>query len=503
MTKHLTHQQSPDDVPHAYDRQRESEPESGVPPKGATRRSPLVRVISESVTLVDLAAIVISAVVAEFLYAGLVLQETIDIQRTLGLSFIAGIITLGIFAYLHLYRSESVLRPRYATLQKAIVGWFLAIISLIVMAFLTKTSEEFSRGWVLLWAISTPAAILLGRVVVRHLAMWLIGQAGLARHVAIVGAGPVADRLSLHLCNRNPELVLVGIFDDRSPDRDNGTGTLAPIGTTQDLVNRGQREPLDEIIITVPMSARTRLDQLIETLAVLPIDIRMCPGMPLIEGTAPSVSYLDDMPLISALKRPIGEWAWVAKTTFDRIVATLLLVTASPLMLLIAIAIRLESKGPALFKQRRNGFNHEIITMLKFRSMVVMEDSNTVKQARRNDARITRLGAILRRTSLDELPQLINVIRGDMSLVGPRPHALTHNRHYATIIGHYANRHRVKPGMTGLAQVNGLRGETDTPEKMEARIKYDLYYIENWSLWLDIKILLRTMIVLPFQTSAY
>lgn len=503
MTEHMITPEPDDNVPDPESGQAADTPQPLNAPKSAVRRGSLVRVISESAALIDVAAIMLTAFTAELLYSGIVVQAPIDFQRTFGLSIIASIATVGIFAYLRLYRSDAVLRPRYAGLQKTVAGWIVVIIGLIVMAFLTKTSEEFSRGWVLLWAIATPAVILSGRFVIRQLATWMIGQGRLARHVAIVGAGPVADRLALHLRNRNPELVLVGVFDDRSTGRDPGEGTLAPIGTTQDLVTRGQRDPLDEIIITVPMNARARLDRLIDTLAVLPVDIRVCPGMPVIEGTVPRVSYLDDMPLISALKRPIGEWSWMAKAAFDRVAASLLLVLIAPLMALIALAVRLESKGPALFRQRRHGFNHEIITVLKFRSMTVMEDGGAVKQASKNDARITRLGAILRRTSLDELPQLINVIRGDMSLVGPRPHALTHNDHYAKIIGHYANRHRVKPGITGLAQVNGLRGETDTPDKMAARIKYDLYYIDNWSIWLDIKILIRTAIVVPFQKSAY
>ncbi|GAB5504372.1 undecaprenyl-phosphate glucose phosphotransferase [Pyruvatibacter sp.] len=472
-------------------------------PRSAVRRGSFVRVISESAALIDVAAIMLTAFTTELLYSGLVVQAPIDFQRTFGLSIIAGLATVGIFAYLRLYRSDNVLRPRYASLQKTVAGWIVVIIGLIVTAFLTKTSEDFSRGWVLLWAIATPAVILSGRFVVRQLATWMIGQGRLARHVAIVGAGPIADRLALHLRHRNPELILVGVFDDRSTSRDPGEGTLAPIGTTEDLVAHGQRDPLDEIIITVPMNARARLDRLIDTLAVLPVDIRVCPGMPVIEGSVPQVSYLNDMPLISALKRPIGEWSWMAKAAFDRVAASLLLILVAPLMVLVAIAVRLESRGPALFRQRRHGFNHEVISVLKFRSMSVMEDGDVVKQASKNDARITRLGAMLRRTSLDELPQLLNVIRGDMSLVGPRPHALTHNNHYAKIIGHYANRHRVKPGITGLAQVNGMRGETDTPDKMAARIKYDLYYIDNWSVWLDIKILVRTATVVLFQEAAH
>ncbi len=464
----------------------------------------MVRVVSESAALFDAAAILITAALAETIYSGFAIDVPIDYERALGIGLIAAVSAVCAFAYLNLYRSENVLRPRPATFQKIIAGWAGVLITLIVVAFLTKTSAEFSRGWSIVWGLWAPAAIIAGRFAIRSLARRIIGWGNLAHHIAIVGAGPIADRLAMNLKRRSPELVLVGVFDDRHRSRsEDDEALILPIGNTKDLIALGRNTSLDEIIVTVPLGARARLSGLIDELAVLPVDIRICPGLPVIEGTTPSVSYLDDMPLISALKRPIGEWAWMAKNVFDRIGAFLILVMIAPLMLLIGLAVRLESKGPALFRQRRNGFNQEVITVLKFRSMSVMEDGDTITQAGRNDHRVTRLGRFLRRTSLDELPQLLNVLRGDMSLVGPRPHALAHNTHYATIIGHYTNRHRVKPGITGLAQVNGLRGETDTPEKMAARIKYDLYYIDNWSLWLDIKILLRTIIVLPFQKSAY
>jgi putative colanic acid biosynthesis UDP-glucose lipid carrier transferase len=190
--------------------------------------------------------------------------------------------------------------------------------------------------------------------------------------------------------------------------------------------------------------------------------------------------------------RPLEGWGTIVKVLEDRIIGSLALVVLMPVLFLIALAIKIESRGPILFKQRRHGFNHNVFTVYKFRTMNVVEDGPNVVQAMRNDPRITRVGRFLRKTSLDELPQLFNVLKGDMSLVGPRPHALAHNEYYSSVLASYAIRHKVKPGMTGWAQINGFRGETDTPEKMRQRLEHDLYYIENWSLWLDLKILFAT-----------
>ena len=477
-----------------------SEPPRQPAPHGM-RRGSMVRVVSESAALFDALAITATSLAAEYFYNGWVLAGHPDAERALGAGAIAAIATILIYGRMLLYRSDSVLRPRVACLRKMITGWAFVVVGLIVATFLTKTSADYSRGWAMTWAVATPAVIVLGRFSLSFGARKIIGWGHLARHVAIVGQGPVADRIAAHLKKRSPEIVLIGLYDDRLTARSDGD--LAPMGTLDDLVAKGQRAQLDEIIVTVPMNARDRLKSIVNRLAILPVDIRIAPGLPIIHGAEPEMSALDDLVLISALKRPISEWQWMVKSVFDRGLSFLLLLLFAPVLLLIGMAVRLDSKGPALFRQRRHGFNHEIITVLKFRTMSVMEDGATVTQAGKRDTRITRLGAILRRTSLDELPQLLNVLRGDMSLVGPRPHALAHNAHYSELIERYANRHRVKPGITGLAQVRGFRGETETPEKMKARIRCDLEYIDSWSLWLDIKILVQTVFVVFFQKAAY
>jgi len=247
-------------------------------------------------------------------------------------------------------------------------------------------------------------------------------------------------------------------------------------------------------VVIALSSARQQLTaRLMEQLSVLPVDVWLCPaelGMPIIATTR-----LGALSLLQVQPKPIRDWGYVVKLLFDYVAATVSIVLFAPLMLCIAIAIKLDSPGPVFFRQRRHGFNHRVIGVYKFRSMTVTENGERVDQACKNDPRVTRVGKFLRRTSLDELPQLFNVLRGEMSLVGPRPHAVAHNQHYRDRLDRYASRHRVKPGMTGWAQINGLRGPTEDPEKMRLRVHMDLHYIENWSLWLDLKIIAATPFV--------
>jgi Undecaprenyl-phosphate glucose phosphotransferase len=235
------------------------------------------------------------------------------------------------------------------------------------------------------------------------------------------------------------------------------------------------------------------LQDLIKKLKVLPNDVKLCPEY--VGSTMPvrGVLPVAGIPMLSVLERPLSGWSLVLKNLEDRLVGAVLVALLSPLIGIIALAIKLDSPGPVFFRQRRYGFNNNAIVVWKFRTMLHRpDDESVVPQATRNDPRVTRVGRFLRRSSLDELPQVFNVLRGEMSLVGPRPHAVAHNEQYAKIIDDYLSRHRVKPGITGWAQVNGLRGETDTPEKMRLRVQHDLYYIDNWSFWFDLKILALT-----------
>ena len=293
---------------------------------------------------------------------------------------------------------------------------------------------------------------------------------------------------------------MIGIFDD-APEK--SEIALPVAGGLSDLIAFGQHNQFDEIIIALPMTDQSRVPNLVEQLSLLPVDIRFCPSATELRRPPKALLSYEGLTILELESRPFAGWGPIVKVLEDRIIGAIAVFCLLPVFLIIAAAIRLDSRGPVLFKQRRHGFNHNVFTVYKFRTMNVADDGPNVVQAKRNDPRVTRVGRFLRKTSLDELPQLFNVLKGDMSLVGPRPHALSHNEYYSSLLGRYANRHKVKPGITGWAQIHGFRGETDTPEKMRLRVEHDLYYIENWSLWLDLKILVATPFVGFVNRNAY
>jgi Undecaprenyl-phosphate glucose phosphotransferase len=276
-----------------------------------------------------------------------------------------------------------------------------------------------------------------------------------------------------------------------------------------DLVEFARRTRVDLVIFSLPIMAEGRILQMLKKLWVLPVDIRLSAHSNKLRFRPRSYSYLGNVPVLDVVDRPITDWDVVMKYLFDKIVGGLALICAAPLMLLVAIAIKLDSRGPVFFKQRRHGFNNELVEVYKFRSLRAdMTDHSVQKSVTKDDPRVTRVGRFIRKTSIDELPQLINVVfKGNLSLVGPRPHALqakAADRLYDEVVDGYFARHRVKPGITGWAQINGWRGETDTQEKIQHRVEHDLYYIENWSVLFDLYIVLMTPIrMLARRENAY
>jgi len=256
-------------------------------------------------------------------------------------------------------------------------------------------------------------------------------------------------------------------------------------------------------MIALPPAHGSLANCILQEIQRVPADIHIVPDLGGLHYSGIRVGHMGEATYLTMMSKPITGWGAFFKKAEDYLIAVIGLILAAPAMALIAGAIKLDTPGPVFFRQRRHGYNHEVIEVLKFRSMKCMDDGDRVVQATRSDRRITRVGRILRRTSLDELPQLINVLKGEMSIVGPRPHALAHNSYYGDLVENYANRHRVKPGITGWAQVHGFRGETENPEKMAQRVSYDLEYIDNWSLWLDIKIIIMTPLFGLFRKSAY
>ncbi|MCX8501057.1 MAG: exopolysaccharide biosynthesis polyprenyl glycosylphosphotransferase, partial [Alphaproteobacteria bacterium] len=304
-------------------------------------------------------------------------------------------------------------------------------------------------------------------------------------------------RKSLH------HLKIIGGFDDQI--RAKGEVEECPYrGSGDDLMRVARSERIDEIILAVNEATPAEINSLLAKLSQLPINTKICAFNLTLELPVRGYTALAGLPLLHVFERPLSGWGSTIKTVEDKILGGLILVLVAPLLLLIGLLVKLDSQGPVLFRQKRYGFNNNEITIYKFRTMYQNGETNpTVPQAKRNDPRVTRLGWFLRKSSLDELPQLINVLQGEMSLVGPRPHAVEHNQHYGQIMDGYLGRHRVKPGITGWAQVNGLRGETNSLEMMRLRVQYDLYYIDHWSIYFDVKILVLTVLFGFFHKNAY
>lgn len=467
-----------------------------------TSMSPFIhskRVIADCVAAFDLFAVVAASAIAKWAYVDLFLGSDQHIDIYLAAGLIGAAIAFMSLRNQNFYTFDMLASMR-GQIRRILVGLAMTALILIGAAYAFKISAHFSRGWFISWFALSAVLLFSGHfVVVRLLRRWM--RAGFfGRNIAIYGGGEIARRLIERLTFKKDGPRLVGVFDDFPAE---GASRVVIAGGLSDLISLAQAERVDEVVIAIPLSQDRRIGRLVEELAVLPADIRLCPDLTAFRMRPVGIVNYDGVPVLEIARRPLDHWGPVIKAFEDRVLAALLLLMVAPVLLLVAAAIRLDSEGPVLFRQRRHGFNHQVITVLKFRTMRVAEDGPMVQQARQNDARVTRVGRFLRRTSLDELPQLINVLRGDMSLVGPRPHALAHNEHFSSLVEHYARRHRMKPGITGWAQVNGLRGETDTPEKMRRRIEHDLYYIENWSLWFDIRILALTPFLGLFHKNAY
>ena len=424
---------------------------------------------------------------------------------------IAGIsvATVTIFQLSDLYSVAS-LRTRVEQLSRVGVIWFLVMLAAATLAFFVRPEGDFSRVWAATWFGSVLLFLYGGRLLLSALVRHWTREGRLVRRTVIVGGGGAGEALIHALeAQRDSDLVIRGVFDDRSDDRSPlSIAGQSKLGTVDDLVEFARRTRIDLLLVSLPITAEERVLQMVRKLWVLPVDIRLAAHTSKLRFRPRAYSYIGNVPVLDVLDRPIADWNYVAKWLFDRVVGWLLLIAALPVMALCAIAIKLDSRGPVFFQQKRYGFNNELIEVFKFRSMYIDQtDATATKLVTKNDPRVTRVGRILRKMSLDELPQLINVaVKGDLSLVGPRPHALhakAENQLYDEVVDGYFARHRVKPGITGWAQINGWRGETDTNEKIQRRVEHDLYYIENWSVLFDCYILARTPFALLSSENAY
>jgi Undecaprenyl-phosphate glucose phosphotransferase len=463
-------------------------------------------VVCNSVQVLDFLACVLGGVLAMVLYFGMVVESNSAYGQ-----YVYPIVLAAIILSFSLYKSGSYEFKRLTDLgwqtRRVVLVCVIAMAILSMLAFVTKEGAFYSRGWAVVWVMLTMAQLLTFRLGLGYLIDRWSKQGRLARMVAVVGADQVGEQLlaKLQLAGEN-EILVAGVFDDRRTRLPPVVGGYRVLGTTDDLISFVRNTLIDQVIIALPLRAEQRIGDLVAKLRSLPVDLRLSID-PINSFPMRGIAEVASARMIEILDRPLKNWSRVTKWLEDRLLSTILLVIFAPLMALIALAIRIESPGPVLFVQDRFGFNDKIIRVLKFRTMRVENcDQSGATRTVPNDSRITRIGHFLRSFSLDELPQLINVLRGEMSLVGPRPHVpamKAGERLYHEAVDNYCMRHHVLPGLTGWAQVNNSRGQIDSLAAARRRVELDIYYIDNWSLWLDFKILFMTARVALSRENAY
>lgn len=385
-----------------------------------------------------------------------------------------------------------------------IISWVMLLVILALCAYATRSLHFFEPTTLIAWAVATPllqcTAVWAGKKILQLQA----AQPSNHRNAIIVGGGALGVKVSRALSGLEDRNVnFLGYFDDRADERLHESAAGNYLGRLKDVATFVRQNGVHEVFITLPLGSQPRIVELLDQLQGTTASLFFVPdvfGIGIIQGR---LQDMNGVPVVGICETPFTGTNELAKRVSDVIMASIILVLISPVLLALAIGVKLSSPGPIVFRQRRNGLDGNEIIVYKFRSMTTMDNGPVVQQAKRNDPRMTPFGAFIRRTSLDELPQFINVLQGRMSIVGPRPHAVAHNEEYRNLIKAYMVRHKVKPGITGWAQVNGHRGETDTIEKMQARVEYDLEYLRNWSLALDLQIIIRTVRVAFFNSQAY
>ena len=420
---------------------------------------------------------------------------------------VALLIASALFQWMGVYAGDHLFSKRLNT-DRTLSAWAVTCCALLLIAFSLKISDFYSRVWALSWFLSSFALLALGRVVLAEWIGRLARDGRFAKRTVILGAGDLGQRLASYLNEEgDPRTRVIGFVDDRQDRVPAEAEGYALLGDCTQLIHLIRQDRVDQVILALPWQAEFRLQELIRRLALTPVELRLAPDMIGFGLHDRSFTQVAGLPMLHVLERPISGWSHVIKTIEDRVLASLALLFLAPLFLLIALAIKLDSPGPVFFIQQRQGFNGKQIWVRKFRTMYHhMTDHDASIATTRDDHRVTNVGRFLRRTSLDELPQFINVLAGEMSLVGPRPHALNtmaDGQNLEEVVEAYAARHKVKPGITGWAQINGWRGELDSIEKIRKRVEYDLYYIDRWSVWFDLKIIARTLLLILRDENAF
>jgi Undecaprenyl-phosphate glucose phosphotransferase len=460
--------------------------------RGFSRSSNPMHMLGGAIAAADV-IVVLSASIGTYVLRSGTLDTSFGLAAV---TLLATLLTLNAMWLTGSYSRHVVASPS-VQITRAAQGWAVVFLVLASLDYLANSSFDLPRSWVL----ESYVWVLFGLAFVRgavygKVRLWR-RQGKLARTVAIVSLNHAGDDLPSHLVKAaSDELRVLGIFVPHAEENQRNS--------INDLIALSRLVRIDDVIIAISGTPNAEVQHLVRTLAIIPTNVHVCPAMPRFRIASPKAGLVFGHSMLTVSSRPLLGWGRVLKRTEDILLSALALIILMPLLICIALLIKIDSPGPVLFRQKRLGFNNNIITIYKFRSMTHVASSGPdVTQARRQDPRVTRVGRIIRRTSIDELPQLINVIQDRMSLVGPRPHALAHNDQYASVIDGYLGRHRVQPGITGLAQVNGFRGETDTLNKMQGRVEFDLAYIDNWSPLLDLRILFRTVIFTLLDRNAY
>jgi putative colanic acid biosynthesis UDP-glucose lipid carrier transferase len=443
-----------------------------------------------SLRLMDVLAINVAGQLASYLHFNTALEEASPIHA--GLVYLCCALAFLLLPQFGLYRSW---RGRSMALMwgRIIVSWGMVLLIGLFFSFLIHHAGNISRLWVFYWYANGVALLMLTRMIVYSILYYLRKKGWNSKRVVIVGYGQTGREMHRRAAEQGwfgYEVAAVhAITEDACAPID---PSIQRIETLQDIPDFVMLNRIDEIWLTLPISASAELQKLQYLLRNTLVDIRWVPDTLSMQILSSTMVDFMGFPAVD-LNRPIASGlSGIAKDLFDKVFSLAVLILLMPLFIVIAICIKWSSPGPVFFRQPRHGLNGKKFNVYKFRSMKVHQEHGTITQATQNDPRITRIGQFLRRTSLDELPQFFNVLIGDMSVVGPRPHALQHNDMYKDRVELYMLRHRVKPGITGWAQIHGYRGETDTEEKMVKRVQFDLYYIRNWSLWMDLRIIVWT-----------
>ena len=451
------------------------------------------RVAVDIVAFFDVTALVLGAILPAYIYGyagGLEIKWMLVVKATI----LTALIHHACMQLWNMY-DESKLHDFPVYPGRLLAALTMSTFAALGLGIPFTVAELHLWVWYAAWISASYTAILGCRIIARAVLAKMTKAGRFDTRVAVFGAGEIARRVQDHLKSQGTSVTFVGVYDDRPRDRLDADG-LDIKGRLEDLIRISRGGAIDRIVIALPQTADQRLSMIAGKLQQLPVSIHVVTHIAsdmIEQGPAHKVSAIGSVGLLDVKAKPLTDWAPIVKRAEDVIIGGVLFIVALPVMALIALAVTLESRGPVLFRQHRRGLNQDVIEVYKFRTMKVMEDGDKIEQAHTDDPRITRVGKVLRRLSLDELPQLFNVLRGEMALVGPRPHAVVHDEKWSEMLSNYGVRHQVKPGITGLAQVEGCRGEVNSASDIEARVAQDLAYIRNWSLGLVLQILGRTL----------